>query len=65
MQIHAPAIEVAANEDIVALMLAAANNAQHMTPALQNAIAGFLEYQATPKVIIGGRFNDTEQWHDE
>lgn len=65
MQIHAPTIEVAANEDIVALMLAAANNAQHMTPALQNAIAGFLEYQAAPKHIIRGSFNDILRGHYE
>lgn len=52
MQINAPPIETASSSELQALMLALVNNAEHITPALQNAIASFIEYQAAPQITL-------------
>lgn len=42
------------NTDFIQLVTAAVENAKHMTPHLQNAVASYLEYQSAPMVTIKG-----------
>lgn len=37
------------------LLLAAAKNAEHITPRLQDVIAQFMEVQTVPKMVINKR----------